>query len=158
MKRMRRIESLVPPGYDEAREVRLFWVALAVAVLLSLLTLTEIRYAYNALFELVDNDVRVLREGARMKPFGEVIAWTPVLFLSIMVMALSHIAVHRAALTRESRALDLLRRLPTRGEVFRRVAALPLLGAGVTLAVALLVYGLYFLYYLWITPAGCLPY
>lgn len=94
--------------------------------------------------------------GAVMQPFYEILGNTLSIFgiaaLCMLPLALWHYYYHY----QDSRSIYLMRRLPKRGELWRRCLALPLLGLTACALLAVLHLFLYFAVYQFCTPPQCL--
>ncbi len=155
-----RLEALVPPGSDWRIEVRVYLIALGACALMSFLTTVGSVYqAYRGLFDFSTAYLSErYRLSDRMMPRFTELCWTLPLFVGIMAGLCTVSAVgHWRSFSMESHTLYLMRRLPTRGELFRRVALLPILGMVLALGVLAVLYSGYYLFYIQITPAGHLP-
>ncbi len=147
-KKARRLDpdSLVPPGTDSDSERRLFRVALITACVVSLTCPYQIVDVYrSALRAMADSEEYLYRPA-----FFNLIMPSVGLFSAVICMAVGFGFVHYRAFFRESRSIYLMRRLPTQGELFRRVALLPLCMILLTLVVLTALYGGYYALYRWL--------
>ncbi len=152
------IDDYAPPGYANVWSgIRTYCLLLGGGILLSLWTPISILGRRRGLYALDELTGIIYLTSAKMPYFKDMVLF-PFLFIAAAIYALSMILVYHSSFRRESRSIDLMRRLPTRGEMFRRVAVLPLLGFLISALLFLLLHGLYYLFYLGITPAGHLPY
>ncbi len=160
------LSRLTPPGMSPRRELVVYLVALAVAVIINLIfplicksevhDLYEYGYIYLH-YGILEQPLGTIPPGTTMPSFAAVLGPLPLAYLAVALLALTYAARHRAALTLESNALYLLRRLPTRGETFRRVLLLPLLLVALTLAVAMVHTAVNYGIYIRMTPPQCRP-
>ncbi|MGI5884338.1 MAG: hypothetical protein ACOX83_05140 [Candidatus Spyradocola sp.] len=153
---MRRFEDCVPAGLCARKEAG--WIAsgYALSALWSLGFLLRYFTARSSLFQIV-NGKKVLWEGAKIDPFPELLDSALLGFaavaIAMVLLALWHLLYHYQG----SRSIDLMRRLPRKGELPLRCLALPLAGAIGAGALAALLYGIYFAVYRLCTPAAALP-
>ena len=100
---------------------------------------------------------KVVRQGARIVPFEEIISYNfmmlwLVLFL-LIITAVKHYLYYRHG----SKSIYLVRRLPDRRYVWKTCVLGPLIGMGITLVVIGVLRLVYWLIYIGVTPAECLP-
>ncbi len=155
-----RLTRLFPAGLDVRRELRAAGCLLAAGVMYSVVTFLY-RYgrAYDALFEqtYVSGAARVLRSGAVMVGLGELVPGGLIVLHTLPFFALGLGAFHLFYHRQGSRSIYLMRRLPQRGELTRRVWAFPLVLVFVWLLTLTLLATLHYLYYTVRTPAPCIP-
>lgn len=100
---------------------------------------------------------RQLVSGARMPPYPLVLGNAMILFgvtaLCLALLAVAHYLWHRHG----ARSDYLMRRLPRRWELAKRCLGGSALLLACTALIAAVVFGLCFIWYLCLTPAGCLP-
>lgn len=152
-------DRYILPGYDpENSEKNNFIGLLAFSVFISLVFFVG-RYS-NARDRLYYKDYetgeKFLWDGAVMTDFADVLGWSLAGFLLTAIVCLSYIGVRYTYLNKESKSIYLMRRLPQRGELFRRCAAVPLLRAAICLVFAFVLLLLYFAIYMIATPDQCL--
>lgn len=154
--KMQKIEFYVPAGIDGAREKFGFFVGLAAAAGYSVLVFAaRLGMAYRALFEVAGNE-KILRQDAVMNDFSWVangsLRGFAVFAICMAIMMIYHYVYHYQG----SKSIYLMRRLPSRWEMWRRCLTLPLtfvvLAAAAVIVLLLLYYGVYIL----VTPDGCL--
>ena len=154
---MRDLARWVPMGLKGETELKgLAWGGV-VSLLYSLTFWLNFSDAYNELFQYVGNQ-RVLMEDARMPLFAELLAESrPMAGFWITAACMAALAVwHYAYHYQGSRSIYLMRRLPSRWELWRRCLALPAAGAVCALLLAALLLLCYFGLYLLLTPRPCL--
>ena len=147
------------PGYDpENREKNNFIGWLAFSVFISLVFFVG-RYS-NARDRLYYKDYetgeKFLWDGAIMTDFADVLGWSLAGLFLTAAICLSYIIIRYNYLNKESKSIYLMRRLPKRGELWRRCAAAPLLRAAICLVFAFVLLLLYFAIYMIATPDQCL--
>ena len=95
--------------------------------------------------------------GQPIKPFWEVIG-NAFLLLSILAFIMIVMAVYFYFYHYQNgRSIYTMKRLPNRWELWRRCLTVPVLIIVLCGLLALLLTGIYYLVYLYCTPAGCLP-
>ena len=146
---------LFPPGADWRREVRRTLQALGAAIAWSLTFFLRYISAHGALYRVV-NSRRVLIPGAVMQPFSEVLGPSLWGFALAAIAGAGLAALHYASFYRGSRSVYLMRRLPDPLEWHRRCLALPCACIIACAALAAALWGLFYLFYLNVTPAQCL--
>lgn len=145
-----------PVGQDARQEAGLFALGLLIAALASLQFAAAYGAARGRLF--VQKLGRpVLREGAVMPDFAELLGWSFagfwVLLLCAVLAAALHAAYHRQG---GSRADYLMRRLPDRWEYARRCLAVPAAAALAALLAMGVLLAVYYTVYMTCTPEACL--
>lgn len=155
---MRDYRDLFPPGYEWRGECVRVAVLYGLAFLNSLFFFRTLREEYNGLFYYDGSSgERILRPGAKMMPYGEVLGWSLIGFVLLMVFALTIMVMHYLYYYQGSRSILLVRRLPRRSFLWITCVA----GPALFIAVSALTYGfLYLLYYgiyILVTPVECLP-
>ena len=152
-------ERFTLPGYDpDGSEKNTCYGFLALSVFVSLVFFVG-RYS-NARDKLYYKDYetgeKFLWDGAIMTDFDIVLGWSLAGVILTAVICLTYIFVRYNYLNKESKSIYLIRRLPSRGELFRRCAAVPLYMAAICLIWAFGLLVLYYLTYLTATPDQCL--
>ncbi len=150
-------ERYTPPGIDCTAEVRVYLILLCVAVLLSLGTPYDIQHTAGNLYIEEPGQPPYIPEGCMMPGFESFLNAIPLYFGVLLILCLWAMWMHYSSFSQGSRALYLMRRLPTRGELFRRVAVLPLWGMAIAIGTAVLLLTAYYIFYRVVTPAPCLP-
>lgn len=148
----------IPPGLSFASERHLFLVALSISSLLSaILFYVQYSQAWQTLFTRTYNRPRTILPDAMMPDFRlllpHVLDSLLLLMLLMPVLAVLHYLYYR----RGSMSIYLMRRLPDRKLLHQQCLTLPLLGLALCILAALLLLAIYFLIYLYVTPAQCLP-
>lgn len=99
---------------------------------------------------------KVLIEGAMMTDFIDLVEYAFLGFFLAILLALAFGLYHYAYHYQGSKSIYLMRRLPNRFELHRRCWSVPLAAALIITAVMVLIFFLYFAFYFFITPEGCL--
>lgn len=157
-----KIEVLFPPGYDYMAELKRVFYLWILAVVYSLRFWWDYYDAYQRLFvwRQIPGQLKaeyVLREGAVIAPFEGLFGPCLLLMVPLAVMLTVTAIMHLLYYYQGSKSIYLMRRLPVKGIVARTSLTAPLLellAAGITV---LVLGGLYYCGYLWITPKICLP-
>lgn len=159
---MRRLEKLFPPGYEYETEVWLavfFWGGTvgASAIYFAVYLHGAIEKLYQHAPYVSIGFRRVLREGARVEAFAELVEWYWALWLPAFLFLAVMPLIHYIYYYRDTRSIYVMRRLPRRGITFKSCVRGPALGAGIVLATAAFLYLLYFGIYRLGVPAECMP-
>lgn len=150
------LSRISPPGLSLKTHGRLFVIGHLVCLLFATSFIGNYYMAYSALYTFKAGK-RILIENAVIRPFGELIGNGPFLYLLLAALLLLLSIYHYVCFYRGSRSIYLMKRLPERGEILKRVFVLPLLLALFTLLTAVFLYGICLVAYLVITPDACLP-
>lgn len=151
------LKNWTPPGIlpqNELKELAFIW---GLAVLCACGFFWSYSSAYRDLFYLRYDGVRVLREGAVMTPFGELLREPMLGFVAAAAAVGIRILQHYLYYSKGSHALYLMRRLPDRWLLHRQCLTIPLLGLLALGLGAAVMAGLAYLVYIHFTPAGTLP-
>lgn len=149
-------DNFTPPGYDpEQSEKALYIVLMVISVLMSFSFFYRLD---DALFHLyiIEGSKRILIEGAVMTDFIGLLEWSFYGFPVTACIAPFFIGYRYAYFFKESKSIYLIKRLPAKGEIFRRCAVVPLAAAVIALVTALILFLLYFAIYMLATPDACL--
>lgn len=149
-------DRLMPLGLDRSTQLRWLRWGLLAGPVTNLQFTGAFSQARRALYHYWSGGGRLLREGAVMAPFSQVLTWGLYgCYAAAAAMAALAFFYWRQHY-RGSRSIYLMRRLPDRWELARRCLGLPLLGAGLYLLEALCLRLLDFGIYRLLTPAQCL--
>ncbi|MBQ8396888.1 MAG: hypothetical protein IJX53_01660 [Clostridia bacterium] len=144
-----------PLGYSLTLERTLYKFGLLFSGFYSLCFIDRYTRSFNNLRDW-ENKRYVLREGAVMPDFADLIDTAFIGFALVAAMMLCFIAVHYSYHTQGSRADYLMRRLPDRLELHRRCLTLPILAALGCAVCAFVLLLVYFAIYMLFTPQACL--
>lgn len=156
---MKRFKRFFPPGYEYKGELLLaglLWGGTAgVSVFCFALHL------YVAVGKLYQNVSytdyrRVLREGARVVAFAELVEWYWALWLPA-ILFLAAMPLYHYYYYRDTRSIYVMRRLPRRGITFKSCVQGPALEMGIILVTAVCLHLLYYGIYCLGVPAECMP-
>ena len=143
------------PGYDYESEKTTFIIMMIMSGFCCLIYDFRYSTARDRLYYWSGDD-KVLNVQAVMPDFKDLLGWTLGGFLIAAIVCLMFIGVRYHYLHKESKSIYLIRRLPSRGELFRRCAAVPLYMAAICLIWAFCLLVLYYLTYMTATPDQCL--
>ena len=143
------------PGYDYDGEKTTFIIMMIMSGFCCLIYDFRYSTARDRLYYWSGDD-KVLNVQAVMPDFKDLLGWTLGGFLIAAIVCLMFIGVRYHYLHKESKSIYLIRRLPSRGELFRRCAAVPLYMAAICLIWAFCLLVLYYLTYMTATPDQCL--
>lgn len=155
MKRKLSWQSLLPLGMDPRKIRKDLLLAWGVGVGWSTRFLIRYAGARGELFEW-NGRSKVLREGARMLPFDELLGGSFILLVTAMLLSILLAWGFYAWHYQDSRSIYTMKRLPNPWELWRRVLTVPAAAAAVYGLTIPVLTGLYYLIYLWLTPAACL--
>ena len=154
--KMKWLEKYAPLGICVVNQVRSYLVGLVIATVYSMWFIIRYISARNALFEYVRGE-RKLIEGAVIQDFGiltENLFWGFVIMMIVTILtAVFFYFYHYDG----SKMIYLMKRLPDKGELWRRCVTLPVIGTVILIAWLGIVYLMYYAIYLFCTPAQCLP-
>lgn len=149
-------QSWFPPGYDGVREGKLVGAWLGVSVLYTCIFLLRYRNLYQALF-MVEGGKRVLRPGAVMTEFAVLFQGALNGFWVGFVLLGAVMVWHYLYFYHGSKSIYLMRRLPKKRVLLKMCVAAPLAEAFIFVLVMLFMRLFWHSFYMWVTPAPCLP-
>lgn len=156
MKKIIRLDRLVPAEMDAGRELRRISIGLVLAGLYSLGFVVEFLNARAELF-VSSGKMKILDQSAVMRPFFEILdGWLlgfAILALCMVFLAARYYAKHYSG---GSRSVYLMRRLPDRLELHIRCLSIPLLSALLCAVCAFALLWIYYIIYIIFTPEPCL--
>lgn len=149
-----------PPGMSMKQEICFLLIGLGASFLYSLVFFAQFARARESLYEVIGGK-RVLKDGAIMEDFADLIGDTPIdsVFLGFFFVAicmLGYIIYHYAYYRQGSKSIYLMKRLPKRSEIHRRALTLPFLAMLSCIVIAFAVMMIYFAFYMLATPEACL--
>ena len=154
-------DTLFPPGYDRQKELRLLFVYLLMGIIFSFRCITEYYEAYDGLFVWRSENgfgiEKVVRQGAQIVPFGEIVGYNFMMLWLVVFLLITTPVKHYLYYTKGSKSIYLVRRLPDKRYVWKTCVLGPLIGMGITLAIIGFLRLVYWLIYIGVTPAECLP-
>ena len=151
-----RLERSVPLGINYGAELKWLAFGFVAALLGSLSFFAAYANHYQMLFQWRTELLKVLRPGAVMPDFVDILGASLIGFLILAVCMIGMLIYHVAYHYQGSRSIYLMRRLPRRRELWRRCLALPAAAAAASLCAAFLLLLLYYWYYMARTPDACL--
>ncbi len=152
-----RCERMIPPGAAVGAEMLLLRVGILLSFVFSLSFFIRYAASHKKLF-YVENGIRLLKDNAVMPEFAELREDIFTGFLIVALCQLILIGYHYACFSMGgSKSIYLMRRLPSRWELMRRVLSFPLIVIGICLLSATLLNLLYYLFYYLCTPEICRP-
>ena len=146
----------VPPGYDFKPEQTLLFSGIGLSILYSLFTYGNHLSNQLALLYWVEGSVRVLREGAVMPDFVEILDGTLTGYFLFSWCFAAQIVAHYVYHYRESKSIYTMRRLPKRWELHRRCLTVPLVAIVTYLSLAFVTLLICYAVYMNVTPDVCL--
>ena len=145
-----------PPGMDITHEKSWLIGGLPVGILWSFVFFFRYADAYEELFTRSGGE-QVLKPGAVIQPFDEIMGPSLLALVLVAFIMLQFLFHHWFYFYQGSRSIYLMKRLPQKGELVKRILILPVLAFFICMAVLVLVRFLYFGVYLLVTPDSCLP-
>ena len=150
-----KLKCYVPLGANLDTELKWIAYGLVAAFIYSLSYFITYSGHYRALFRW-DGMTKVLQEGAVMPDFIDILGVSLIGFVVLAVCMIAMLVYHYASHFQGSKSIYLMRRLPSRWELWRRCLTLPVLVAVLSLVVALILLLIYFGHYMARTPDVCL--
>ncbi len=145
----------VPPGVNFRVELKWLGTGLLLSFFYSLIFLINYSNHYGSLF-WYNGTEKVLLEGAAMPDFIEILGNSLVGFLILAICMTAVLLYHYAYYYQGSKSIYLMKRLPSRRELWRRCVIFPVLAVAVCLFFAFLLLLIYFEIYIAFTPKACL--
>lgn len=145
-----------PPGMNTDRLIGGYLSGLTMMLCFSFRFFGQYKTAYEELFQWPVGSKKVLRPGAVMLDFSEILgdSLQPFFLYCFLVMAV--VLWNYLYYYQESKSIYVMKRLPNPVELHRRAWVLPLLAVAATLVFAFLVLILYFEFYMMFTPEQCI--
>ncbi len=150
-----KLQNYVPAGLNFRFQIKWIGIGLLISFLYSLSFIINYLNARNALF-IWDGAKRVLDRSAVMPDFIVILGHSLSAFLILAIGALAIIAYHYAYHYMGSKSIYLMRRLPSRLELWRRCVTVPVLASVVCLSDALILLVIFLGIYMILTPRPCL--
>lgn len=132
----------------------LIWGGIA-AVFWSFTFVAKFMDSFSSLFRTV-RDKKVLREGAVMTDFADLMDFVLIGFLVIAVIMFVFIIYNYAYHRQGSKSIYLMRRLPSRWELHKRCITLPAVAVLLCAIAAFIMLCIYYWVYMAVTPEKCL--
>lgn len=155
--RRRSLAQLASPGHYRKRWLVCYLLCLALVAAISAVSFgTGFHDDYVSLFRETRKGL-VLIDGMTVRHFDDLVFGGFLGFLPLAVGLVVFGCYLYTCFHQGAQSIYLMRRLPDGGELWRRVVTLPLLGLAVEAVTAALLLLLYYVLYVTITPAGCLP-
>lgn len=152
------LSRFVPLGLDAQKEKQWIFLGWGVSAIAALINFAN--HYTDALSRLYNHMLggRRLLRGAVIAPFSELVLGCEFGFvlmcLAMFLLGVYHYHYH----SRESKAIYLMRRLPSAWELHIRCLGMPVTGAVGSMAILGLLTIVFFFIYRTCTPAQCLPY
>lgn len=158
------LDKLFPPGYDREKELRQLIVRFIIAVLNSFRFFIAYHAAYDDLFyyDMLHYNAtgeleKTLIPGAVILPFKEIVGYSFIFFVVFALTLLAAAGQHYWYYLKGSKSIYLVRRLPERYYTLKTCLGVTTIGIGLMLLTVGLLLGIFYLVYIFVTPAGCLP-
>ena len=161
--------QLFPPGYDGESEYKRIRIFFWIAVVWSFQFFFRYYNAYKDLFYNASSMMLStkysgmglqhgdLLPGAKIEPFGDILAGSMLLFIPLILTVAAAGVVHYLYYNQGSRTIWLIRRLPDRKYLWKTCGLGPVFGMAVCLVTMGVLLGLYYWIYVTVTPVVCLP-
>ena len=146
-----------PPGFDLKQEYAVFIIGNSCSAVLAVFAflINYINHREN-LFGYVSNK-RILIDGSVMTPFYKLINYCFSGFFFVALFMLGYVIYHYMYFRQGSMSIYLMKRLPSKAELNKRVWTVPLTAIIGTLAFALATVLFCYIIYFLATPKICLP-
>ena len=147
-----------PPGIELKQEYAVFIIGNMLSAVINIFAFL-INYSNfrSQLFSYIDKE-RVLIDGAVMMPFYKVINFNYSLYVFIALIMIAYAFYHYAYFRQGSMSIYLMKRLPKKSELHKRVWTVPCIAVLATIAIAIATTLLCYIIYFIATPKACLPY
>lgn len=145
----------VPLGIDYKSESKWTLCGMGISTGYSLGFFFSYMSARNGLY-MMQGNMRALRPGAIMEDFAAILGGYLNGFIIVILCMLALSAYHYVYHYQNSKSIYTMRRLPDRGELYRRCLALPAAAILVCILTALILMLLYFGVYMLCTPEECI--
>lgn len=150
-------DRLVPLGISGRKVRNWLLAALGAGIVWSMQFVENYLSAYKRLYAYGPNGSIVWLSGVQMKSFGELLDGSFAL-MDVFAMAMIPLAVGLYLYhTVNGHSIYTMKRLKSPWELWRRVLAMPVCGAGVFLLTRFLLGGIFAIIYCRVTPAAYLP-
>lgn len=158
------LDKLFPPGYDREKELRQLVVSFGVAVLYSFQFFFDYYEAYKDLFwydgiRIKETGLweKTVRPGEVIVPFKDLIGYSFLFFVVFVIILFVVAGQHYWYYLKGSKSIYLARRIPERFYMLKTTLGLTILGLVLTFLMVGMLLGIFYLVYVFVTPAGCLP-
>ena len=153
--KMKWLEKYAPLGIELGKEINLYIAEVVIATLQSSLFFIRYLWALGDLY-MYRGSKKVLIEGAVMQSFDSltdnVFSFGIIVCVATLMMAFVHYAYHYQG----SKMMYLMKRLPNKWDVHRRVWTLPIVGCVLMALWMLVLRMIFFAVYILCTPSQCL--
>lgn len=154
--KMKWLEKYAPPGIGVEKQVIGFIAGLVIATLHSMLFLVRYSEARQALYESVGTKQKLI-QGAIILDFDILTGTVFWSFYLMGIVTLLTIIFFYFYYYDGSKMMYLMKRLPDKTEVYRRIVTLPIAGVVILTIWMGILKMLYFAIYILCTPSQCLP-
>lgn len=155
MKRKIDFEKLVPPGYNYKKEISVYVLWLALAVMKSCGFFIRCEDHIYGLYHFI-GESKILIEGVMMPDIDVIMEQDLIGFPLFTVVAIATVIIHYMYHYQESKSIYLMRRLPKRMELHRRCWILPTTALLIVMVIAFLMLIAFYGYYMIMTPEACI--
>ncbi len=150
-------ESFFPPGYEYKKEWYAAGLLYVLGLALNLRFLVRLWESRASLYYMDSTKGMTLRAGAVADSYFQVLGDCPGMLLPFYLFLITLLFFHYAYYWRETKSIYLMRRLPDRNVLWKSCLQAPLMGMGLGTAGILVLYLIYYVVYLLMMPAECLP-
>lgn len=158
------LDKLFPPGYDREKELKQLIVSFGIVVLNSFRFFFAYYEAYDDLYwydglRIKETGVweKTLIPGAVIVPFQELVGQSFLFFIVFVLVLIAAAGQHYLYYRQGSKSIYLVRRIPERHYTFMTTFGITVIGLCIALITVGLLLGIFYLIYVCVTPAGCLP-
>lgn len=151
----KKLDHYVPLGLNYRAELKWIAYGLVASFLYSLGFLAAYSNRYASLFWRYE-PVKRLQAGAVMPDFIEILDNSLIGFVILAICMIAALVYHYAYHYQGSKSIYLMKRLPSRWELWRRLLTLPILAALFCLCTAAVLLLSYYGIYMAFTPKACL--
>lgn len=150
-------ERFFPPGYEYKKEWYAAGLLYVLGIASNLQFIGRLREALASLYYIDYTNGKTLRAGVVADSYFQVLGNCPGFLLPFYLFLIALIFLHYAYYLRETKSIYLMRRLPDRKVLWKSCLQAPLMGMGLGTAGILVLYLIYYVVYLLMMPAECLP-
>ena len=145
-----------PPGMDTGKEQGVFITGMSMSLFYSITYLDAYWDEYRGLF-VRSGGVKILRPERTIAPFFEILGNRLMGYIILAACMFVAVAIRYTYYRQGSKSIYLMRRLPDPAVLHRSCWLQPMVRSGLALLAALVSLAAFYVIYVFVTPAVCLP-